>query len=130
MFHNHISVLCLQETHRTVSEYHITDGGFPVCFAGVGVTVAPQCRRCDGSSTRLHKMHACESHLIGPHTFGNKEAHLNAESDRSLLLEMCKAPGLFVAWFRFAREKTSHRAQRRLKCNLGPCAVSIQHNHF
>ena len=48
-------------------------------------------------NARLHKMHAGESHLIGPHIFGNKNAYFNAESNRSLLLEMCEALGLFVA---------------------------------
>ena len=42
-------------------------------------------------------MHAGESHLIGPHIFGNKNAYFNADSNRSLLLEMCESPGLFVA---------------------------------
>ena len=54
MFHNHIGVLCLQETHRTVSEQYITDGGFLVilsgeedgCFGGVGFIVARHCRGC------------------------------------------------------------------------------------
>ena len=54
MFHNHIGVLCLEETHRTVSQYYITDGGCLLilsgeedgCFAGVGFIVAPHCRRC------------------------------------------------------------------------------------
>ena len=168
MFHNHIGVLCLQETHRTVSEHYITDNGFLVilsgeedgCFAGVGFIVAPHCRRCVVSfcpescrqaslklrvpggkmvicslyaphsgkpfderqtffqataewmnslsrhgpllalgdfNARLHKRHAGESHLIGPHIFGNKNAYFNAESNRSLLLEMREALGLFVA---------------------------------
>ena len=48
-------------------------------------------------NARLHKMHACESHLIGPHIFGNKNAHFNAESNRSSLLEMCESLRLFVA---------------------------------
>ena len=48
-------------------------------------------------NARLHKMHAGESHLIGPHTFGNKNAHFNAESNINLLLEMCETLGLFVA---------------------------------
>ena len=47
-------------------------------------------------NARLHKMHARESHLIGPHILGTK-AHSNAESNRSLLLEMCESLGLFVA---------------------------------
>ena len=34
MFHNHIGVLCLQETHRTVSEHYITDSGFLVILSG------------------------------------------------------------------------------------------------
>ena len=42
-------------------------------------------------------MHAGESHLIGPHTFGNKNAHFNAESNINLFLEMCETLGLFVA---------------------------------
>ena len=33
MFHNHIGVLCVQEMHRTVSEYYITDGGCLVLFS-------------------------------------------------------------------------------------------------
>ena len=49
-------------------------------------------------NARLHKMHAGESHFIGPHIFGNKNAYFNAESNnRSLLLEMCESLGLFVA---------------------------------
>jgi len=42
-------------------------------------------------NARLHKMHAGEPHFIGPHLFGNKTAHFNAESNRSLLLEMVSA---------------------------------------
>ena len=42
-------------------------------------------------NVRLHRMHAGESHFIGPHIFGNKNAHFNAESNRSLLLEMVSA---------------------------------------
>ena len=47
-------------------------------------------------NARLHKMHAGESHLIGPHIFGNKNVYFNAESNRSLLLEMCESLGLFA----------------------------------
>ena len=54
MFHNHIGVLCVQETHNTVSEYYIIYGGFLLklsgdedgCLAGVGFIVVPHCRRC------------------------------------------------------------------------------------
>ena len=73
----------------------------------------------------LHKMHACESHLIGPHTFGNKEAHLNAESDRSLLLEMCKSPGLFVANTGFdlpvGKQVTKHNVGSLPAATLNSC---------
>jgi len=48
-------------------------------------------------NARLHKMHTGESHFIGPHIFGNKNAYFNAESNGSLLLEMCESLGLFVA---------------------------------
>ena len=51
----------------------------------------------DDFNAGLHKMHAGESHLIGPHIFGNKNAYFNADSNRSLLLDMCESPGLFVA---------------------------------
>ena len=43
-------------------------------------------------NARLHKMHAGEPHFIGPHLFGNKTAHFNAESNRSLLVEMVCLP--------------------------------------
>ena len=46
-------------------------------------------------NARLHKMHAGDSHFIGPHIFGNKNAYFNAESNRSFLLEMCESLGLF-----------------------------------
>ena len=42
-------------------------------------------------NARFHKMHAGESHFFGPHIFGNKNAHFNAESNKSLLLEMVSA---------------------------------------
>ena len=52
-------------------------------------------------NARFHKMHAGESHFIGPHIFGNKNAHFNAESNKSLLLEMVSACP--------RGKKTSHR---------------------
>ena len=76
-----------------------------------------------GFNAQLHKMHACESHLIGPHIFGNKNAHFNAESNRSLLLEMreSRIPEVVCCkhWFRRVCGKTSRRVQCRLVARSG-----------
>ena len=122
MFHNHIGVLCSQETHRTVSEYYITDGGFLVilsgdedgCFAGVGFIVAPHCRRCVVSfclescrqaSLKLRvpggKMVICS--LYAPHSGKSFEERQTFFSNSSRLDELTFSSWSFVGVGRFQR---------------------------